>query len=82
VTKASMQNSEQEHQRKLLLAKVGEPGSGSTRYAAAMFFYQANMISAELLEIYRRCSKFDAEDPIDVAKYEGIDVSEFALGFI
>ena len=63
-------------QRQLLVTAVGTPGSGVTRYAAAMYFFQIGRISAEMLEIYRRCSKLDAEDPLDLARYEGVSIAE------
>jgi hypothetical protein len=59
-------------QKTLLFAQVGVPGSGAVRYAAAMYFYNQNKLSVEMLEIYRRCCKFDLEDPIDLAKFEEI----------
>lgn len=60
-------------QKALLATEIGAIGSGGVRYAAAMYFYQANLISADLLEIYRRCRKDDFEDPIDLAAFEGIE---------
>jgi len=73
--------SELEHQRKLLSARVGAKGSGALRYGAAMYCYNLGLISDDMLEIYRRCSKFDREDPIDLARFEGIAVSSFdAIG--
>jgi hypothetical protein len=42
--------------------------SGRTRYAAATFFYHRGEMSAEVLEIYRICSRLDAEDPLDVLR--------------
>lgn len=68
--------SETENQRQLLETPVGLPGSGATRYAAAMYFFQTGKMSVELLEIYRRCSKFDFEDPLDLAKFEGVEVTD------
>jgi hypothetical protein len=56
----------------LLNAEVGSNGSGAMRYGAAMFFYKLGSVSEEMLEIYRSCSKFDAEDPVDVARFEGV----------
>ena len=53
---------------------VGQKGSGGARYAAAMYFYQQGKMSAEVLEIYRRCCKDDAEDPVDLARFEGLNV--------
>jgi len=56
----------------LLFSRIGEPGSGYARYSAAMYFFNEGILSAELLEIYRRCCKFDIEDPIELARHEGI----------
>ena len=67
-----MTGQETARQRALLLAPVGAPGSGGVRYAAAMYFYARGSFSAEVLEIYRRCAKFDAEDPVDLARFEGL----------
>ena len=64
-------------QQALLLTPVGQTGSGGLRYAAAMYFYQNGLMAADMLEIYRRCCKFDREDPIDVARYEGIEPPRF-----
>lgn len=63
---------ETDRQHTLLTAALGIPGSGMARYAAAMYFYNQKLISAEMLEIYRRCSKDDREDPIDLARFEGV----------
>ncbi|CAD0185125.1 hypothetical protein RUESEDTHA_02011 [Ruegeria sp. THAF57] len=68
---------EVEVQRRFLTTTVGTPDSGATRYAAAMYFYKSGKLSAEMLEIYRRCSKFDTEDPLDLARYEGVSIPEF-----
>lgn len=64
--------SEASVQKTLLMTAVGLPGSGAVRYGAAMYFYQQGDMSAELLEIYRCCSKFDNEDPLDLARFEGV----------
>jgi len=37
-----------------------------------MYFYKEGLLSLEMLEIYRRCCKFDNEDPIALARHEGI----------
>lgn len=66
---------EHEVQWKLLNTEVGKSGSGSIRYAAAMYFYTHDLLSPELLEIYRACSKFDQEDPILIAEYENVEVA-------
>ena len=63
---------EWERQKALLLTAIGQPGSGFVRYAAAMFFYRAGLMSAEMLEIYRRCCVQDDEDPLDLARFEGV----------
>jgi hypothetical protein len=50
----------------LIRTPAGIEWSGRTRYAAATFFYHRGEISAEVLEVYRICSRIDAEDPLDV----------------
>lgn len=52
----------------LILTPVGEEWSGRARYAAAMYFYRKNEMSAEVLEIYRICSRIDHEDAVDALK--------------
>jgi hypothetical protein len=52
--------------RRLILTPPREDWSGRTRYAAAMYFYQAGRMGAEVLEIYRICSRQDEVDPVDV----------------
>lgn len=59
-------------QKTLLNYKLGVSGSGYIRYGAAMYFYNLGILSDEMLEIYRRCCKFDKEDPIDLARFEQI----------
>ena len=59
-------------QKTLLNYKVGISGSGYIRYGAAMYFYNLGILSDEMLEIYRRCCKFDNEDPIGLARFEQI----------
>ena len=59
-------------QKTLLNYKVGISGSGYIRNGAAMYFYNLGILSDEMLEIYRRCCKFDNEDPIDLARFEQI----------
>lgn len=59
-------------QKALLLTTVGQPGSGFVRYAAAMYFYRSGLMPAEMLEIYRRCCVLDDEDPLDLARFEGV----------
>ena len=64
-------NEEEAWQRSLLRTAPGREGSGRIRYAAAMYFYQQGQLTAELLEIYRRCCKDDHEDPVSLAEFEG-----------
>ena len=52
----------------LILTPVGEEWSGRARYAAAMYFFRQNEMSAEVLEIYRICSRIDHEDAVDALK--------------
>lgn len=52
--------------RRLILTSPGSDWSGRTRYAAAMYFYQTGRMSADVLEIYRICSRQDEVDPADV----------------
>ncbi|MEM9277966.1 MAG: hypothetical protein AAGA76_05290 [Pseudomonadota bacterium] len=58
----------------MLFCDVGIKGSGAARYSAAMYFYKQGRLSLEMLEICRRCSKFDHEDPFKLAEHEGIDL--------
>jgi hypothetical protein len=53
---------------RLILTPAGEEWSGRTRYAAAMYFFKAGQMSAEVLEIYRICSRIDSEDAVDALK--------------
>ncbi|MBX9455052.1 MAG: hypothetical protein KL863_02905 [Rhizobium sp.] len=52
----------------LITTPAGEDWSGRARYAAAMYFYRKNEMSAEVLEIYRICSRIDHEDAVDALK--------------
>jgi hypothetical protein len=51
-----------------VLAPTGVEWSGRARYAAAMHFHLKGMMPAEVLEIYRICSRLDAEDPLDALR--------------
>ena len=66
-------------QQALLNSKIGNPSSGYARYGAAMYFYNQGKLSAAMLEIYRRCCKFDNEDPVDLARFEKISNSKIKL---
>ena len=70
---------EKEMQKALLNSKVGVSGSGYIRYGAAMYFYNQGELSAEMLEIYRRCCKFDKEDPIDLDQFESVQKPKIGL---
>lgn len=71
----TINNGEPDHewgvQLALLTTPIGPQGSGALRYGAAMYFYFQGALSADLLEIYRRCCKLDSEDPVDLARFEG-----------
>lgn len=67
-----MNKCEEKMQQELLNSKLGISGSGYARYGAAMYFYNQGLLSEAMLEIYRRCCKFDNEDPIDLADFEKI----------
>ena len=67
-----MNANEEKMQQELLNSKLGISGSGYARYGAAMYFYNQGILSEAMLEIYRRCCKFDNEDPIDLAEFEKV----------
>ena len=67
-----MNANEEKMQQELLNSKLGISGSGYARYGAAMYFYNQGLLSEAMLEIYRRCCKFDNEDPIDLADFEKV----------
>lgn len=56
----------------LVNTPLGEQWSGRTRYAAAMYFYKRGEMSAETLEVYRICSRLDAEDPLPIIRDRGV----------
>jgi hypothetical protein len=55
----------------LVTTPLGEPWSGRTRYAAAMYFHKRSELSAEALEVYRLCSRRDSEDPLPIIRERG-----------
>ena len=67
-----MNTNEKKMQQELLNSKLGISGSGYARYGAAMYFYNQGILTEAMLEIYRRCCKFDNEDPIDLADFEKV----------
>lgn len=58
-----MTEQEDERQRRFLATPVGQPGSGTLRYAAAMHLYQRHSIGADTLEVFRACAPDDTLDP-------------------
>lgn len=62
-----MDEERREHWR-LIRTPPGIDWSGRARYAAAMYFYQKGEMSAEVLEVYRICSRLDSEDPLSVLR--------------
>ena len=56
----------------LVNTPLGEPWSGRTRYAAAMYFYKRGEIGPETLEVYRICSRLDSDDPLKIISDRGI----------
>ncbi len=52
----------------LVNTPLGEPWSGRTRYAAAMFFHKRGDMNAETLEAYRVCAGLDSEDPLAIIR--------------
>ncbi|MDB9716058.1 hypothetical protein OAA72_04865 [Amylibacter sp.] len=67
-----MNTNEKKMQQELLNSNLGISGSGYARYGAAMYFYNQGILTEAMLEIYRRCCKFDNEDPIDLAEFEKV----------
>ena len=56
----------------LVNTPLGQGWSGRTRYAAAMFFYKRGDMNAETLEVYRICSRLDAENPLAIIRERGV----------
>lgn len=59
-------DTEEAEQWALVRTPLGEPWSGRARYAAAMYFHKRGDLSAEALEVYRVCSRLDAQDPLPI----------------
>ncbi len=59
---------------RLIRTPAGQPWSGRTRYAAAMFLYQAGLMGSDALEVYRILSRLDHEDPETALKTIGMSV--------
>lgn len=56
----------------LINTPLGQPWSGRTRYAAAMYFHRKGEMGAETLEVYRICSRLDSEDPLSIIQERGV----------
>ncbi|MFE0016867.1 hypothetical protein ACFWXH_18605 [Mesorhizobium sp. NPDC059054] len=56
----------------LINMPLGQLWSGRARYAAAMYFYKRGEMNAETLEVYRICSRLDAEDPLPIIRDRGV----------
>ena len=63
---------ERDEQWELLHTPLGENWSGRTRYAAAMYFYKCGELPAEVLEVYRLCSRLDHQDPLAIVRDRGV----------
>ncbi|TPK98560.1 hypothetical protein FJ938_25170 [Mesorhizobium sp. B2-4-14] len=59
-------------QWQLVNTPLGEKWSGRTRYAAAMFFYKRDEMSAETLEVYRICARLDSANPLPIIRDRGV----------
>jgi hypothetical protein len=59
-------------QWELVNTPLSEAWSGRTRYAAAMYFYKRGELPAEVLEVYRLCSRLDSYDPLPIIRDRGI----------
>jgi hypothetical protein len=66
------EDGEAAEQWELVNTPLGEKWSGRTRYAAAMFFYKCDEMSAETLEVYRICARLDSEDPLPIIRVRGV----------
>lgn len=62
---------EADEQWALVNTPLGETWSGRSRYAAAMYFFKRGEMDAETLEVYRICSRLDAEDPLPIVRDRG-----------
>ncbi len=67
-TETTAMDEETRHHWQLIRTPTGVAWSGRARYAAAMYFYQKGEMSAEVLEVYRICSRLDSEDPLSVLR--------------
>jgi hypothetical protein len=63
---------ERAEQWALVNTPLGVEWSGRTRYAAANFYYRRGEMNAGTLEVYRICSRLDAENPLPIIHERGI----------
>ena len=63
---------ERAEQWALINTPLGEEWSGRARYAAAMCFYKQGEMGAEVLEVYRICSRLDSQDPLPIILDRGV----------
>lgn len=63
MTMVTLKSQEDEKQFALLNTPPGTKGTGTIRYAAAMYFYQGGQMPEHDLEIYRSLAKDDDADP-------------------
>lgn len=66
------EDGEAAEQWELVNTPLAEKWSGRTRYAAAMFFYKRDEMSAETLEVYRICARLDSENPLPIIRDRGV----------
>lgn len=57
---------------RLITTPVGEPGSGRTRYGAAMMLFRQGRLSEPALEVYRICASLDHQDPAALLRERGL----------
>lgn len=65
-------DAEAREQWELVNTPLGENWSGRARYAAAMYFYKRGELPAEVLEVYRLCSRLDHQDPLGIVRDRGV----------
>lgn len=78
MTSASDSDTEYAEQWALVRTPLGEPWSGRTRYAAAMYFNRRGELTGEALEVYRVCSRLDGEDPLSIIRDRKADAAWLA----
>lgn len=61
---------------RLIATPVGEPGSGRTRYGAAMALFRRGRLPEAALEVYRICASLDHQDPVPLLRERGLTLPE------